>query len=163
MCLMEEVMLVVMYKEILDSKIKELLFIELDQLLGRGFCYLKKVIGVVVEDVDLRVCDQGNDSVSIVFRSIEEFFLEDVFIELEFFFICEELFFLELRQEKLFDVLLEFVQIVSQMEVQFLIVMLEVVNVFDCISFNFGVLFYEIGLSGLEIVIKGGDKVIESF
>lgn len=53
------------------------------------------MIGSNIEEIDLRIWDVGNDSVSIVFRSIEEFFFEDVFIELEFFFIWEEFVFLD--------------------------------------------------------------------
>lgn len=68
---------------------------EIDFLLGRDFCYLKKMIRSNIDEIDLRIRDVGNDSVSIVFRSIEEFFFEDVFIELEFFFIREEFVFLD--------------------------------------------------------------------
>lgn len=68
---------------------------EIDYLLGRDFCYLKKIIRSNIDEIDLRIRDVGNDSVSIVFRSIEEFFFEDVFIELEFFFIREEFVFLD--------------------------------------------------------------------
>lgn len=68
---------------------------EIDYLLGRDFCYLKKMIRSNIDEIDLRIRDVGNDSVSIVFRSIEEFFFEDVFIELEFFFIREEFVFLD--------------------------------------------------------------------
>lgn len=68
---------------------------EIDFLLGRDFCYLKKIIRSNIDEIDLRIRDVGNDSVSIVFRSIEEFFFEDVFIELEFFFIREEFVFLD--------------------------------------------------------------------
>ncbi|XP_021038569.1 oxidation resistance protein 1 isoform X2 [Mus caroli] len=169
MCPMEEVMSAAMYKEILDSKIKESLPIELDQLSGRGFCHSKKTTGVTAEDPDSRTRDQGNDSASTAPRSTEESLSEDVFTESELSPIREELLSSELRQEKSSDASSESVQTVSQIEVESLTATSEAANVPDRTSSNtgrssneVGALSHETGLSGLEIATKGGDKATES-
>ncbi|KAM8785496.1 oxidation resistance protein 1 isoform 3-T3 [Rhynchonycteris naso] len=83
MCPMEEVMSAAMYKEILDSKIKESLPIEIDQLSGRDFCHLKKMTRSNTDEIDSRIRDAGNDSASTAPRSTEESLSEDVFTESE--------------------------------------------------------------------------------
>nr|KAF6426680.1 oxidation resistance 1 [Molossus molossus] len=91
MCPMEEVMSAAMYKEILDSKIKESLPIELDQLSGRDFCHLKKMTRSNTDEIDSRIRDAGNDSASTAPRSTEESLSEDVFTESELSPVREEL------------------------------------------------------------------------
>ncbi|XP_048214787.1 oxidation resistance protein 1 isoform X5 [Perognathus longimembris pacificus] len=117
MCPMEEVMSAAMYKEILDSKIKESLPVEIDQLSGRDFCQSKKVTGMNTEEIDARVRDAGNDSASTAPRSTEESLSEDVFTESELSPIREELISSdELRQDKSSGASSESVQTVSQTE-----------------------------------------------
>ncbi|XP_054985043.1 oxidation resistance protein 1 isoform X1 [Sorex araneus] len=91
MCPMEEVMSAAMYKEILDSKIKESLPIELDQLSGRDVCHFKKTARNNADELESRTRDAGNDSASTAPRSTEESFSEDVFTESELSPIREEL------------------------------------------------------------------------
>ncbi|XP_034372070.1 oxidation resistance protein 1 isoform X4 [Arvicanthis niloticus] len=169
MCPMEEVMSAAMYKEILDSKIKESLPIEIDQLSGRGFCHSKKMTGVTTEETESRTRDQGNDSGSTAPRSTEESLSEDVFTESELSPIREELPSSELRQEKSSDASSESVQTVSQIEVQSLTATLESASVPDHINSNtgdssneVGALSHETGLSSLEIATKEGDKATEN-
>ncbi|XP_036610853.1 oxidation resistance protein 1 isoform X2 [Trichosurus vulpecula] len=101
MCPMEEVMSAAMYKEILDSKIKESLPIEVDQLSVRDLCYFKKMTRSNTDDIDSRIRDTGNDSASTAPRSTEESLSEDVFTESELSPIREELISSdELRQDK---------------------------------------------------------------
>ncbi|XP_028621475.1 oxidation resistance protein 1 isoform X2 [Grammomys surdaster] len=169
MCPMEEVMSAAMYKEILDSKLKESLPIEIDQLSGRGFCHSKKMTGVTTEETESRTRDQGNDSGSTAPRSTEESLSEDVFTESELSPIREELPSSELRQEKSSDASSESVQTVSQIEVQSLTARSESASVPDHINSNaghssneVGALSHETGLSSLEIVTKEGDKATEN-
>ncbi|XP_078009830.1 oxidation resistance protein 1 isoform X3 [Phascolarctos cinereus] len=101
MCPMEEVMSAAMYKEILDSKIKESLPVEVDQLSVRDLCYFKKMTRSNTDDIDSRIRDTGNDSASTAPRSTEESLSEDVFTESELSPIREELISSdELRQDK---------------------------------------------------------------
>ncbi|XP_042528849.1 oxidation resistance protein 1 isoform X2 [Dipodomys spectabilis] len=117
MCPMEEVMSAAMYKEILDSKIKESLPVEIDQLSGRDFCHSKKMAGMNTEETDSRVRDVGNDSASTAPRSTEESLSEDVFTESELSPIREELISSdELRQDKSSGTSSESVQTVNQTE-----------------------------------------------
>ncbi|XP_052016369.1 oxidation resistance protein 1 isoform X4 [Apodemus sylvaticus] len=169
MCPMEEVMSAAMYKEILDSKIKESLPVEIDQLSGRGFCHSKKMTGVTAEETDSRARDQGNDSASTAPRSTEESLSEDVFTESELSPIREELLSSELRQEKSSDASSESVQTVSQIEVESLTATSESANVPDRVKSNtghssneVGALSHETGLSSLEIATKEGDKATEN-
>ncbi|XP_036904272.1 oxidation resistance protein 1 isoform X2 [Sturnira hondurensis] len=120
MCPMEEVMSAAMYKEILDSKIKESLPIEIsDQLSGRDFCHLKKVTRSNTDEIDSRIREAGNDSASTAPRSTEESLSEDVFTESELSPIREELVSSdELRQGKSSGASSESVQTVSQSGVQ---------------------------------------------
>ncbi|KAM4864789.1 oxidation resistance protein 1 isoform 2-T2 [Thomomys bottae] len=117
MCPMEEVMSAAMYKEILDSKIKESLPIEIDQLSERDFCHTKKISGMDTEEIDSRVRDAGNDSASTAPRSTEESLSEDVFTESELSPIREELISSDdLRQDKSSGASSESVQTVSHPE-----------------------------------------------
>ncbi|XP_074057137.1 oxidation resistance protein 1 isoform X2 [Macrotis lagotis] len=101
MCPMEEVMSAAMYKEILDSKIKESLPTEVDQLSVRDLCYFKKITRSNTDDIDPKIRDTGNDSASTAPRSTEESLSEDVFTESELSPIREELISSdELRQDK---------------------------------------------------------------
>ncbi|XP_006892384.1 PREDICTED: oxidation resistance protein 1 isoform X2 [Elephantulus edwardii] len=115
MCPMEEVMSAAMYREILDSKIKESLPIELEQLSVRDSCHLKKMPRSNIDEIDSRVRDAGNDSASTAPRSTEESCSEDVFTESELSPIREELISSdEPRQAKSSGVLSESVHTVSQ-------------------------------------------------
>ncbi|XP_071064088.1 oxidation resistance protein 1 isoform X3 [Dasypus novemcinctus] len=115
MCPMEEVMSAAMYKEILDSKIKESLPIEIDQLSIRDICHVKKMTRSNVEEIDSRIRDAGNDSASTAPRSTEESLSEDVFTESELSPIREELISSdELQQDKSSGASSESVQTVSQ-------------------------------------------------
>ncbi|XP_045661759.1 oxidation resistance protein 1 isoform X2 [Ursus americanus] len=115
MCPMEEVMSAAMYKEILDSKIKESLPIEIDQVSGRDFCHLKKMTRSHTDEIDSRTRDAGNDSASTAPRSTEESLSEDVFTESELSPIREELVSSdELRRDKSSGASSESVQAVNQ-------------------------------------------------
>ncbi|XP_051058578.1 oxidation resistance protein 1 isoform X2 [Phodopus roborovskii] len=167
MCPMEEVMSAAMYKDILDSKIKESLPIEIDQLSGRDFCHSKKVTGISADEVDSRTRDAGNDSGSTAPRSTEESLSEDVFTESELSPIREELLSSELRQDKSSDASSESVQTVSQIEVESVAAKSESVNIPDHIISNTGpssdkgALSHETDLSSLELATKEGDKATE--
>ncbi|XP_054564759.1 oxidation resistance protein 1 isoform X4 [Eptesicus fuscus] len=114
MCPMEEVMSAAMYKEILDSKIKESLPIERDQLSGRDFCHLKKMTRSNTDEIDSRIRDVVNDSASTAPRSTEESLSEDVFTESELSPVREELVSSdELRQGKSSEASSESVQTVN--------------------------------------------------
>ncbi|XP_036193943.1 oxidation resistance protein 1 isoform X7 [Myotis myotis] len=115
MCPMEEVMSAAMYKEILDSKIKESLPIEIDQLSGRDFCHLKKMSRSDADEIDSRIRDVVNDSASTAPRCTEESLFEDVFTESELSLVREELVSSEeLRQGKSSGASSESVQTVNQ-------------------------------------------------
>ncbi|XP_055482251.1 oxidation resistance protein 1 isoform X3 [Psammomys obesus] len=168
MCPMEEVMSAAMYKEILDSKIKESLPTEIDPLSGRGFCHSKKMKGVSADEMDSRVRDPGNDSASTAPRSTEESLSEDVFTESELSPIREELLSSELRQDKSSDASSESVQTVSQIEVESSTATSESATIPDHIKSNtghssneVGALSHETDLSILEIATKEGDKATE--
>ncbi|XP_062935385.1 oxidation resistance protein 1 isoform X3 [Cynocephalus volans] len=123
MCPMEEVMSAAMYKEILDSKIKESFPLEVNQLSGRDFCHSKKMTGSNTEEIDSRIRDAGNDSASTAPRSTEESLSEDVFTESELSPIREELVSSdELRQDKSSGASSESVQTVNQADIECLTV-----------------------------------------
>ncbi|XP_059103520.1 oxidation resistance protein 1 isoform X4 [Peromyscus eremicus] len=167
MCPMEEVMSAAMYKEILDSKIKESLPTEIDELSGRDFCHAKKMTGLSAEDMDSRARDPGNGSGSPAPRSTEESFSEDVFTESELSPVREELLSSELRQDQSSDASSESVQTVSQIEVESLAAKSEPTNIPDHINTNTGhsshegPLSHETDLSSLEMAAKEGDKATE--
>ncbi|XP_012330334.2 oxidation resistance protein 1 isoform X3 [Aotus nancymaae] len=171
MCPMEEVMSAAMYKEILDSKIKESLPIEIDQLSGRDFCHLKKMTGSNTEEIDSRIRDAGNDSASTAPRSTEESLSEDVFTESELSPIREELVSSdELRQDKSSGASSESVQTVNQTEVESLTVKSELTSTpghlrsdTEHSTNEVGTLSHKTDLNNLEMAIKKGDQVADNF
>ncbi|XP_030301815.1 oxidation resistance protein 1 isoform X6 [Calypte anna] len=115
MCPMEEVMSAALYKEIVDSKIKESLTIDLDQLSVRELCHSKKAAKSNTDEMDSKIQDIGNDSASTAPRSTEESLSEDVFTESELSPIREELVSSdELRQDKSSGASSESVQTINQ-------------------------------------------------
>ncbi|RMC15046.1 hypothetical protein DUI87_07225 [Hirundo rustica rustica] len=115
MCPMEEVMSAALYKEIVDSKIKESLSIDVEQLSVRELGHSKKAAKSNTDDTDSRVRDTGNDSASTAPRSTEESLSEDVFTESELSPIREELVSSdELRQDKSSGASSESVQTINQ-------------------------------------------------
>uniref|UniRef100_A0A8D0L903 Oxidation resistance protein 1 n=1 Tax=Sphenodon punctatus TaxID=8508 RepID=A0A8D0L903_SPHPU len=101
MCPMEEVMSAAMYKDIVDSKIKDSLHIDVEQLSVKDLCHFKKITRSNTDEMDSRIRDTGNDSASTAPRSTEESLSEDVFTESELSPIREELVSSdELRQDK---------------------------------------------------------------
>ncbi|XP_032938593.1 oxidation resistance protein 1 isoform X4 [Catharus ustulatus] len=115
MCPMEEVMSAALYKEIVDSKIKESLSIDVEQLSVRELGHSKKAGKSNTDDADSRVRDTGNDSASTAPRSTEESLSEDVFTESELSPIREELVSSdELRQDKSSGASSESVQTINQ-------------------------------------------------
>nr|XP_044998631.1 oxidation resistance protein 1 isoform X2 [Jaculus jaculus] len=171
MCPMEEVMSAAMYKEILDSKIKESLPIEIDQLSGRDLCHSKKMTGMSTEDIDSRVRDPGNDSASTAPRSTEESFSEDVFTESELSPIREELISSdELRQDKSSGASSESVQTVHQIEVECLTAKSEATNAPGHLQSDtghptneVGALPHETDVSNPDLATKQEDTVTNSF
>ncbi|XP_069710622.1 oxidation resistance protein 1 isoform X4 [Phaenicophaeus curvirostris] len=115
MCPMEEVMSAALYKEIVDSKIKDSLTIDVEQLSVRELCHSKKAAKSNTDEMDSRIRDTGNDSASTAPRSTEESLSEDVFTESELSPIREELVSSdELRQDKSSGASLESVQTINQ-------------------------------------------------
>ncbi|XP_040442131.1 oxidation resistance protein 1 isoform X11 [Falco naumanni] len=115
MCPMEEVMSAALYKEIVDSKIKDSLTIDVEQLSVREPCHSKKAAKSNTDEMDSRIRDTGNDSASTAPRSTEESLSEDVFTESELSPIREELVSSdELRQEKSSGASSESVQTINQ-------------------------------------------------
>ncbi|XP_073086059.1 oxidation resistance protein 1 isoform X3 [Manis javanica] len=170
MCPMEEVMSAAMYTEILDSKIKESLPIEIDQLSGRDFCHLKKMTRSNTDEIDSRTRDAGNDSASTAPRSTEESLSEDVFTESELSPIREELVSSdELRQDKSSDASSESVQTVSQIGVECLTVISESNSTPDHLRSDSGHSANEVGtplktdLSNLEMATNEGDQATGNF
>ncbi|XP_033059030.1 oxidation resistance protein 1 isoform X9 [Trachypithecus francoisi] len=171
MCPMEEVMSAAMYKEILDSKIKESLPIEIDQLSGRDFCHSKKMTGSNTEEIDSRIRDAGNDSASTAPRSTEESLSEDVFTESELSPIREELISSdELRQDKSSGASSESVQTVNQTEVESLTVKSESTGTpghsrsdAEHSTNEVGTLCHKTDLNNLEMAIKEGDQIADNF
>ncbi|XP_054416878.1 oxidation resistance protein 1 isoform X3 [Pongo abelii] len=171
MCPMEEVMSAAMYKEILDSKIKESLPIDIDQLSGRDFCHSKKMTGSNTEEIDSRIRDAGNDSASTAPRSTEESLSEDVFTESELSPIREELVSSdELRQDKSSGASSESVQTVSQAEVESLTVKSESTGTPGHLGSDtehstneVGTLCHKTDLNNLEMAIEEGDQIADNF
>ncbi|KAG8441712.1 hypothetical protein GDO86_010774 [Hymenochirus boettgeri] len=112
MCPMEEVTSAAMYKEIVNSKLKDSVSVDVDQLsCMRDFCQFKKISPGNVHEM----WDTGNDSASTAPRSTEESFSEDVFTESELSPIREEhLSSDELRQDKSSGTSSESVQTINQ-------------------------------------------------
>ncbi|XP_075271806.1 oxidation resistance protein 1 isoform X4 [Opisthocomus hoazin] len=123
MCPMEEVMSAALYKEIVDSKIKDSLTIDAEQLSVRELCHSKKAAKSNTDEMDSRIRDTGNDSASTAPRSTEESLSEDVFTESELSPIREELVSSdELRQDKSSGASSESVQTINQTSVECLTV-----------------------------------------
>ncbi|NXQ87435.1 OXR1 protein, partial [Nyctibius grandis] len=115
MCPMEEVMSAALYKETVDSKIKDSLTIDVEQLSVRELCHSKKAVKSSTDEMDSRIQDTGNDSASTAPRSTEESLSEDVFTESELSPIREELVSSdELRQDKSSGASSESVQTINQ-------------------------------------------------
>uniref|UniRef100_A0A6G1S0T3 Oxidation resistance protein 1 n=1 Tax=Hypotaenidia okinawae TaxID=2861861 RepID=A0A6G1S0T3_9GRUI len=115
MCPMEEVMSAALYKEIVDSKIKDSLTIDLEQLSVRDLCHSKRAAKSNTDEMDSKIRDTGNDSASTAPRSTEESLSEDVFTESELSPIREELNSSdELRQDKSSGASSESVQTINQ-------------------------------------------------
>ncbi|XP_054670165.1 oxidation resistance protein 1 isoform X5 [Grus americana] len=115
MCPMEEVMSAALYKEIVDSKIKDSITIDLEQLSVRELCHSKKAAKSNTDEMDSKIRDTGNDSASTAPRSTEESLSEDVFTESELSPIREELVSSdELRQDKSSGASSESVQTINQ-------------------------------------------------
>ncbi|XP_027431218.1 oxidation resistance protein 1 isoform X3 [Zalophus californianus] len=151
MCPMEEVMSAAMYKEILDSKIKESLPIEIDQVSGRDFCHLKKMTRSHTDEIDSRARDAGNDSASTAPRSTEESLSEDVFTESELSPVREELVSSdELRQDKSSGASSESVQTVSQSGIECLTTISESANTPDHLKSDPGHSTNEVGTTSLK-------------
>ncbi|OXB66667.1 hypothetical protein ASZ78_014233 [Callipepla squamata] len=126
MCPMEEVMSAALYKEIMDSKIKDSLSIDVEQLSVRELCHSKKAEKSNTEEMDSRIRDTGNDSASTAPRSTEESLSEDVFTESELSPIREELVSSdELRQDKSSGASSESVQTVNQTSAECLTTILD--------------------------------------
>ncbi|KAM8936857.1 oxidation resistance protein 1 isoform 2-T2 [Lycaon pictus] len=162
MCPMEEVMSAAMYKEILDSKIKESLPIEIDQVSGRDFCHLKKMTKSHTDEIDSRTRDAGNDSASTAPKSTEESLSEDVFTESELSPIREELVSSdELRQDKSSGASSESVQTVHQSGVECLIAISESTNTPDHLKSDSGHSTNEIGTTSLKINLNNLERAMK--
>ncbi|NXI46005.1 OXR1 protein, partial [Galbula dea] len=115
MCPMEEVMSAALYKEIVDSTIKDSLTIDVEQLSVRELCHSKRAAKSNTDEMDTRIRDTGNDSASTAPKSTEESLSEDVFTESELSPIREELVSSdELRQDKSSAASSESVQTINQ-------------------------------------------------
>ncbi|KAM8811383.1 oxidation resistance protein 1 isoform 3-T3 [Eudromia elegans] len=115
MCPMEEVMSAALYKDIVDSKIKDSLTIDIEHLSVRELCHAKKAARSNTDEMESKIRDTGNDSASTAPRSTEESLSEDVFTESELSPIREELVSSdELRQDKSSGASSESVQTINQ-------------------------------------------------
>ncbi|XP_053321934.1 oxidation resistance protein 1 isoform X2 [Spea bombifrons] len=114
MCPMEEVTSAAMYKDIVNSKLKDSIPVDLEQLsCMREFCHFKKASQG--NEMNPKMWDTGNDSASTAPRSTEESLSEDVFTESELSPIREELLSSdELRQDKSSGASSESVQTINQ-------------------------------------------------
>ncbi|XP_025850628.2 oxidation resistance protein 1 isoform X1 [Vulpes vulpes] len=162
MCPMEEVMSAAMYKEILDSKIKESLPIEIDQVSGRDFCHLKKMTRSHTDEIDSRTRDAGNDSASTAPKSTEESLSEDVFTESELSPIREELVSSdELRQDKSSGASSESVQTVHQSGIECSTAISESTNTPDHLKSDSGHSTNEIGTTSLKINLNNLERAMK--
>ncbi|KAM8966195.1 oxidation resistance protein 1 isoform 2-T2 [Pelodytes ibericus] len=120
MCPMEEVTSAAMYKEIVNSKLKDSIPVDIEQLsCMREYCHDKKASQGNTNEIDAKVWDTGNDSASTAPRSTEESLSEDVFTESELSPIREELLSSdELRQDKSSGASSESVQTINQVIVE---------------------------------------------
>ncbi|XP_029447729.1 oxidation resistance protein 1 isoform X2 [Rhinatrema bivittatum] len=119
MCPMEEVTSAAMYKEILDSKIKDSVPIDIEQLCSRDLYHFKKITRSNTDEMGSKIRDTGNDSASTAPRSTEESLSEDVFTESELSPIREELISSdELRHDKSSGASSESVQTINQISTE---------------------------------------------
>ncbi|XP_006002202.1 oxidation resistance protein 1a isoform X2 [Latimeria chalumnae] len=116
MCPMEEVTSAAMYKELVDSKLKESLPFDVEHLaFGRDQSHFKRISRSNTDEMDSKLRDTGNESTSTAPRSTEESLSEDVFTESELSPIREELVSSdELRQDKSSGASSESVQTINQ-------------------------------------------------
>lgn len=143
---------------------------EIDQLSGRDFCHLKKMIRSNTDEIDSRTRDAGNDSASTAPRSTEESLSEDVFTESELSPIREELVSSdELRQDKSSGASSESVQTVNQSGGECLTAISES-STTDHLKSDSGHSTNEVGtsslktdLNNLEKAIKEGDQATDNF
>ncbi|XP_040551355.2 oxidation resistance protein 1 isoform X2 [Gallus gallus] len=170
MCPMEEVMSAALYKEIMDSKIKDSLSIDVEQLSVRELCHSKKAAKSNTEEMDSRVRDTGNDSASTAPRSTEESLSEDVFTESELSPIREELVSSdELRQDKSSGASSESVQTVNQTSAECLTTILDLKeagsDLKSCVEMVVNVKqlgTHGIGSEDAEMSVKEGQESSES-
>nr|XP_047924739.1 oxidation resistance protein 1 isoform X11 [Anser cygnoides] len=166
MCPMEEVMSAALYKEIVDSKIKDSLSIDIEQLSVRELGHSKKAAKSNADEMDSRIRDTGNDSASTAPRSTEESLSEDVFTESELSPIREELVSSdELRQGKSSGASSESVQTINQTSAECLTIISDskeadsdlklsaemVVNVKQFST-------HSLGSESAEVAVKGGQE-----
>ncbi|KAM9199910.1 oxidation resistance protein 1 isoform 1-T1 [Mergus octosetaceus] len=170
MCPMEEVMSAALYKEIVDSKIKDSLSIDIEQLSVRELGHSKKAAKSNTDEMDSRIRDTGNDSASTAPRSTEESLSEDVFTESELSPIREELVSSdELRQGKSSGASSESVQTINQTSAECLTIISDskeadsdlklsaemVVNVKQFST-------HSLGSESAEMAVKGGQESSEN-
>ncbi|XP_068528595.1 oxidation resistance protein 1 isoform X10 [Anas acuta] len=170
MCPMEEVMSAALYKEIVDSKIKDSLSIDIEQLSVRELGHSKKAAKSNTDEMDARIRDTGNDSASTAPRSTEESLSEDVFTESELSPIREELVSSdELRQGKSSGASSESVQTINQTSAECLTIISDskeadsdlklsaemVVNVKQFST-------HSLGSESAEMAVKGGQESSEN-
>ncbi|XP_065253910.1 oxidation resistance protein 1 isoform X1 [Emys orbicularis] len=168
MCPMEEVMSAALYKEIVDSKIKDSLPIDVEPLSVRDLCHFKKITRSNTDEMDSRVRDTGNDSASTAPRSTEESLSEDVFTESELSPICEELVSSdELRQDKSSGASSESVQTINQTSAECLTVISDSTDVpsdlkssVDLPVNDSGFVTHIMGSETVEMAIQEGEDTV---
>nr|XP_006113067.1 oxidation resistance protein 1 isoform X2 [Pelodiscus sinensis] len=169
MCPMEEVTSAALYKEIVDSKIKDSLLIDVEPLSVRDLCHFKKITRSNTDEMDLKVRDTGNDSASTAPRSTEESLSEDVFTESELSPIREELVSSdELRQDKSSGASSESVQTINQTSAECLTVISDSTNVPSDLKSsielplnNGGFVTHTVGSVSAEMAIREGENTAE--
>ncbi|XP_074800053.1 oxidation resistance protein 1 isoform X2 [Natator depressus] len=168
MCPMEEVMSAALYKEIVDSKIKDSLPIDVEPLSVRDLCHFKKITRSDTDEMDSRVRDTGNDSASTAPRSTEESLSEDVFTESELSPICEELVSSdELRQDKSSGASSESVKTINQTSAECLTVISDSTDVpndlktsVDLPVRDSGFVTHIVGSETVEMAIQEGEDTV---
>ncbi|XP_050796696.1 oxidation resistance protein 1 isoform X2 [Gopherus flavomarginatus] len=168
MCPMEEVMSAALYKEIVDSKIKDSLPVDVEPLSVRDLCHFKKITGSNTDEMDSRVRDTGNDSTSTAPRSTEESLSEDVFTESELSPICEELVSSdELRQDKSSGASSESVQTINQTSAECLTIISDSTDVHKDLKSSVdlpvndsGFVTHIMGSETVEMAIQEGEDTV---
>ncbi|KAM7174973.1 oxidation resistance protein 1 isoform 3-T3 [Macrochelys suwanniensis] len=168
MCPMEEVMSAALYKEIVDSKIKDSLPIDVEPLSVRDLCHFKKITRSNTDEMDPRVRDTGNDSASTAPRSTEESLSEDVFTESELSPICEELVSSdELRQDKSSGASSESVQTINQTSAECLTIISDSTDVPNYLKSSVdlpvndsGFVTHIMGSETVEMVVQEGEDTV---